>query len=200
MRIHVLKKCKQLPGVTKNEIENKKRLLAECISHIEKDTGAEYPPVIVSPCLFFSRTGGKVFFGGAATGPIKVKDKALCIVIVSLPTLLHFDKDLILGILAEEFLHYAFFIACWIKGKPPPPKDKDKRHKPELWFKNPYIIRCYNKAQKQKPTLQEFLKIKRDWERKGGPISDGTELKLDKINKVYIPHDIKRMLSEKKLI
>lgn len=200
MRIHVLKKCKELTGVTENQIENKKRLLAECISYIEKDTGTEYPPVIVSPCLFFSRKAGKVFFGGAATGPIKVKDTALCIVIVSLPTLLHFDKDLILGILAEEFLHYTFFIACWIKRQPAPPKDKDKRHKPELWFKNPYIIKCYNKAQKQKSTLQEFLKIKRDWDRKGGPISDGTELKPDKIDKVYIPHDIKKMLSEKKLI
>jgi len=200
VRIHVLKKCNELPSVTKNEIENKKRLLAECISYIEKDAGAEYPPVIVSPCLFFSRTAGKIFFAGAATGPIKVKDKALCIVIVSLPTLLHFDKDLILGILAEEFLHYTFFIACWIKGQTAPPKDKDKRHKPELWFKNPYIIKSYEKAQKQKPTPQEFLKIKQDWERKGGPISDGTELKLDKINKVCIPQDIKKKLSEKKLI
>ncbi len=133
MRIHVLKKCEELPGVTKKEVENKKRLLAECISQIEKDTGAEYPPVIVSPCLFFRRSAGKIFFGGAATGPIKVKDKTILIVIVSLPILLHLDKDLILGILAEEFLHYTFFITCWIKGKPPPPKDK--RHKPQLWLR-----------------------------------------------------------------
>jgi len=200
VRIHVLRKCSELPGVTKNEVENKRRLLAECISYIEKDTGAKYPPVIVSPCLFFSRSAGKIFFGGAATGPIKVEDKALCIVIVSLPTLLYFDKNLILGILAEEFLHYTFFIACWIKGQTLPPKDKDKRHKPELWFKNPYIIKCYNKAQKQKPTPKEFLEIKRDWERKGGLISNGSELKLNKINKVCIPRDIKKMLSEKKLI
>jgi len=200
LRIHILKKCKELPGVAEKEVEDKKRLLAECISYIEKDTGTEYPPVIVSPCLFFSRNGGKVFFGGAATGPIKVRDKALCIVIVSLSTLLNFDKDLILGILAEEFLHYAFFISCWIKGRSLPPKDKDKRHKPELWFKDPYVMRCYNKAQKQKPTPKQFLKIKRDWERKGGPISDGSELRLDKIDKVCIPHDIKRILSEKGLI
>jgi len=200
VRIHVLKKCKELSGVTKKEVENKKRLLVECISQIEKDTRTEYPPVIVSPCLFFRKSAGKIFFGGAATGPIRVKDKTILIVIVSLPTLFNFDKDLILGILAEEFLHYTFFITCWIKGKPPPPKDKDKRHKPELWFKNPHIIKCYQKAQKQKPTPQQILKIKQDWQRKGGPISDGTELRLDNINRVSIPQDIKKKLEQKKLI
>ena len=200
MKIHVLKKCKELPSVTKNEVENKKRLLAECISYIEKDTGTEYPPVIVSPCLFFRRKAGKIFFGGAATSPFKLNDKTILIVIVCLPTLLNFDKDLILGILAEEFLHYTFLTASWIKGKPPPPKDEDKRHKPKHWFKNPHIIKCYNKAQEQKPTPQQILKIKQDWQRKGGLISDGSELELNKIDRLLIPKDIKRILSEKKLI
>jgi len=200
VRIYVLKKCKELSGVTNKEVEDKRRLLAEYISYMEKDTGTEYPPVIVSPCLFFCGSAGKIFLGGAATGPIKIEDKALLVVIVSLPTLLYFDRDLILGILAEEFLHYTFFTSCLIKAKPAPPKDKDKQHKPQFWFKNPYIIKCYNKAQKEKSAPQQFLKIKRDWERKGGPISDGSELKLDKIDKVCIPRDIKKMLSEKKLI
>ena len=200
MRVHVLKRCKELPGVTKSEIDSKKRLLAECIHHIEKDTGAKYPPVIVSPCLFFSQKAGKIFFGGAATAPLEIQDKTILIVIVTLPTLLHFDKDVILGILAEEFLHYTYFIASWIKGKPPPPEDKDKQHKPQLWFKNPHIIKCYHKAQKQKQTPQQFLKIKQDWQRKGGPISNGTELKLQRIDKLFIPRDIQRKLTQKKLI
>jgi len=37
VKTHVLKKCKELPGITKNQVENKKRLLAECISYIEKN-------------------------------------------------------------------------------------------------------------------------------------------------------------------
>jgi hypothetical protein len=200
VRIHVLKRCKELPSVTKKEIENKRRLLAECIHQIEKDTGAKYPPVIVSPCLFFNQKADKIFFGGAATGPLKIKDKTILIVIVTLPTFLHFNKDLILGILAEEFLHYTFFITSWIKGKPPPPKDEEKQHKPQLWFKNPHIIKCYHKAQKQKQTPQQFLKIKQDWQRKGGPISNGTELRLQEIDKLFIPRDIQRKLTQKKLI
>jgi len=85
-------------------------------------------------------------------------------------TLLTVEREIIMGILIEEFLHYTYKSKLIMNQIPLTPKpDKEELEPISEWFEKEYYIRCFEKAQLP-PQEGEITMRVNQWTQKGYPV------------------------------
>lgn len=99
-----------VPLDVRAQIAGRVRWLRDMLPKLDEELGIRYPTIEVIPtCWVGQMENGDPFSVHAAVTIVKQADTNMIIVQVSAFSLLVFSNDMVLGLLAHEFLHYVHF-------------------------------------------------------------------------------------------
>lgn len=154
-------------------IQSKKQILLTIIKEIEKVTGVQYPDLYIYYPMIIDTKSSSITRAVIDLFPLP-NDPSKCEhrVYVSGFTLILFEREILMGIMIEEFLHYAYRTKCALNGiKIGGQPDKEMIEPIGEWFTGSYYSTCFQSAQ-VKANSKEWEKAKKDWIDKGYPIHD----------------------------
>lgn len=192
-------------------------LLSSKIRYISESTGLPYPPVLINPevKILLHEFGvhgivhGCIFY-------LKIYDRVIPVVDISLPFLLNADSKLITGVLAHEFLHYLFLAYKFIKadyfslsqyfgGTVLGRLIFDEAHQisPKKIFKKKYVVKLLEKELAKLLGRKSFInRIIRGWIKRGFPHKEllseefFIRMSINEFRKLYFPSEVLDVVKE----
>jgi hypothetical protein len=172
------------------EVNARKQLLRSLITEIEKETKVEYPLTYVYYPMIKEGPG----MNRGVTQEILVNRYPPLLrtaVFISGFTLLRFDDELVLGVLVEEFLHYAYRMRLVMNGLPIIQiEDKQMLEPISDWFTDSRFREAYDGAQAP-PKLEEYEENMAAWTRDGRPVRDVSELPKHGLQMTAVKYDVR---------
>jgi hypothetical protein len=147
-------------------VAEKKLVLQGLVQDVESETGTSYPRIYLHYPMI---TEGHGFNRGTTFEMETKKGKIETVVFISGFTLLEFDENIVLGVLVEEFLHFAHRSREVIQGRPIRDLADAVMQEPlSAWFTKSKFKGAYQSA--QVPPLREEYEVKlANWKAKGFP-------------------------------
>lgn len=186
------------------------RELEKRMRKVEEASGLPYPPVRVTPevkVLIHECGVAGVVHGNPSF--VKVGDRIVPIVEVTLPLLLYADGEILTGVLAHEFLHYIYLAERCVKmdyfalGQPFGGTvlgritfDEAQVAPPEKVYRNRYIVGLLRKRFDRLLSRRSFVRKVEEWIEKGYPhvkiSSEKLQVKMgvEDIGRIWFPREV----------